>query len=199
MEPTRYDKKYSLDGYGFAWGGVFEDINLDGELDLLVAQNYIKWPPHKLNKLPAKAFLSLVENGTQGFYHSDELGLNNPYYGQTSLIADLNADGKLDVIWLNIDGPVRAFLNQSDNNFLKLTIPDTAEFLGMNVVLEFEGGSNSYTRQVMANVGMGSDQTPNLFFGLGKRDAIKALHIVRPDGSSTIIENPAINSTIELR
>ncbi|MDH5539806.1 MAG: VCBS repeat-containing protein [Rhizobacter sp.] len=41
-------------GFGFAWGGVFEDINLDGVLDLLVAENYVKWPVHRLFKLPGK-------------------------------------------------------------------------------------------------------------------------------------------------
>ena len=34
--------EYELDDYGFAWGVAFEDLRLDGELELLVAQNYIK-------------------------------------------------------------------------------------------------------------------------------------------------------------
>jgi enediyne biosynthesis protein E4 len=38
---------YRLTDEGFAWGAVFEDLNLDGQLDLFVAQNYIKWPIHK--------------------------------------------------------------------------------------------------------------------------------------------------------
>ena len=50
-------KEWGLAGEGFAWGGVFEDVNLDGRLDLFVAQNYIKWPPHKLFKLPGRAML----------------------------------------------------------------------------------------------------------------------------------------------
>ena len=109
---TDVTSDYQLDGYGFAWGGVFEDINLDGELDFLVAQNYIKWPGHNINKLPNKAFLKL-ENG---YYHIDELGLNNPYYGKSALIADIDGDTKPDVVWLNMEGPARAFLNQSPNN-----------------------------------------------------------------------------------
>jgi hypothetical protein len=32
---------YRLTDEGFAWGAVFVDLNLDGQLDLFVAQNYI--------------------------------------------------------------------------------------------------------------------------------------------------------------
>lgn len=39
---TDVTKEYNLDKNAFAWGAVFEDLNLDGSLDLLVAQNYIK-------------------------------------------------------------------------------------------------------------------------------------------------------------
>ena len=46
-----------LTGFGFGWGGLFEDVNLDGVLDLLVAENYVKWPIHKLFKLPGKLLL----------------------------------------------------------------------------------------------------------------------------------------------
>jgi hypothetical protein len=36
---------------------VFEDWNLDGKLDLSVVENWIKWTPHKLKKLPGKMLI----------------------------------------------------------------------------------------------------------------------------------------------
>ena len=42
---------------GFAWGAVFEDVNLDGHLDLMVSQNYVKWPVHRWFKFPGKLLL----------------------------------------------------------------------------------------------------------------------------------------------
>ena len=189
---------YELDGYGFAWGGVFEDLNLDGNLDLLVAQNYIKWPGHNVNKLENKAFLQLSQNGEDGFYHLNELGLNNPYYGQSALIADINNDAKPDVVWLNMNGPARAFINKSDNNSLKVSVPDNTEYLGANIMVETKSGQ-SYTKHIAANIGMTSDQTPNVFFGLGQNDTVKSVSVHKANGSKQTIPAPKANSTITLR
>ncbi|MEH6577796.1 MAG: VCBS repeat-containing protein [Amphritea sp.] len=197
MNFTNATADYSLTEYGFGWGGVFEDINLDGELDLLVAQNYVKWPKHKASKLPGKAFVQLSQNGKKGFYHLDSLGLNNSEYGQTTLIADLNNDGKPDVIWVNMIGASHALINESDNNFLKVVIPDSAEYLGARAVLELANGQ-SYTRQVAPSTGFASDQSPNLFFGLGSVDAISSLKVTLSDGSVKTIQAPDINSTVSL-
>jgi len=189
---------YELDGYGFAWGGVFEDINLDGDLDLLVAQNYINWPGHKVNRLQTKAFLQLEQKGKQGFYHMDELGLNNPYYGQSALIVDINNDTKPDTVWLNMNGQARALINKSENNSLKIVVPDNIKYLGANVMLELESG-RSYTKQIVANIGMSSDQTPNLFFGLGQDDKIQAVHVIRANGNKQVITEPRVNNVITLQ
>lgn len=192
-------KEYSLDGYGFGWGGVFEDINLDGQLDLLVAQNYVNWPAHKLNKLSNKAFLQLDNKGEMGFYHLDSLNLNNPYYGQTTLITDLDNDGKPDVVWLNMNGPVRAFLNQSNNNFIKVAVPDNVKYLNALLWIEYANGGKSYTKQIVTNTGMSTDQTPDIFFGLGKETSVKALNIKTNDGNVKIINAPVLNQTINLQ
>ena len=60
--------EYQLDDYGFAWGAIFEDLTLNGELELLVAQNYIKWPFHQWAKLSGKSFV-LSESA---YYHAPD-------------------------------------------------------------------------------------------------------------------------------
>ena len=49
---TNVAEEAGITGHGFGWGMVFEDLNLDGKLDLLAAQNYIKLITHKYFKLP---------------------------------------------------------------------------------------------------------------------------------------------------
>ncbi len=198
MRFTDVTADYDLDGYGFAWGGVFEDLNLDGELDFMVAQNYIKWPGHNVNKLPNKAFLQLDQDNKKGFYHLDELGLNNPYYGQSPLIADVNGDGKPDVFWINMAGPVRGFLNQSNGQTVKVLVPDQAGYLGATLVLEMSKG-NSYTKQIVAGVGMGTDQTPNVFFAIPAGETPKALQVTRLNGEKRTFTNPKGGDVIDLR
>lgn len=194
---TDVTKEHELTEYGFGWGGVFEDINLDGELDLIVAQNYIKWPGHAVKKLPNKAFLQLSQKNQKAFYHVDELGLNNPYFGQSPLIVDIDNNGKPDVIWLNMAGPARAFLNQSNNNFLKVRVPDNSAYLGGEITVNTDDGQ-SYTRQIVASTGFGTDQTPNVFFGLGKTNGIREICVKKANGQESKIPNPEVNSTITL-
>jgi hypothetical protein len=186
-------KEYNLTGEGFAWGAVFEDLNLDGHLDLLVAQNYIKWPIHKLFKLSARNYLQTPTDNT--FQHSDALGLNNRHFGQSPVIADLNNDGRPDVLWLNMNGPAKAFLNRSTANFFAVSINDRAGLLGTRLRLDTTFGK-SYTREVVTSTGMLTDQTPNIVFGLGEGEQVKRLVIMRTDGSTETIESADMNTEV---
>ena len=49
-------EKTKLADYEFSWGAVFEDFNLDGRDDLVVSENFIGLPPHKLEflRLPCR-------------------------------------------------------------------------------------------------------------------------------------------------
>ncbi len=184
-------------GEGFAWGGVFEDLDLDGRLDLFVAQNYIKWPFHKIFRLAGRAFIQKADGGGRGFQPAPELGLENKYFGQSSLIVDLDRDGRQDFIWINMDGPIRAFLNTSDASFITLVMPDDLDILGTRVHVVSQGGK-SYTRQVVSGQGYMTDQTPELTFGLGRQNKVTSVVVEYPDGEVVTIENPRVNSRIQL-
>ncbi len=194
---TDVTKDHGLTGYGFSWGAVFEDVNLDGRLDLMVAQNYIKWPLHKIAPLGSKAFLQQDKDGKPGFYHYDALRLDNRHFAQTPLIADLNSDGRPDMLWLNMDGPLRAFLNTSKSNFLTIAVPDTLSYLGANVRVETDKGA-LYTRQVMGSIGLMSDQTSKLFFGLGNAKAVSRVSIETTTGKILAVDAPGINRTLQI-
>lgn len=179
---------YQLTGYGFAWGAVFEDLNYDGYLDLLVAQNYIKWPLHKLSQLPNKSYLQVPSAQGSAFFHVKQWGLENPHYGQSPVIVDLNGDGSQDVVWVNMNGPVRVLLNTADNNFITLSFPDTVASLGTTVKVITNDGV-SYTKEIIANSGLLTDQTPELVFGLGQSAVVKSIEISWPDGTQQFMHD----------
>lgn len=183
---------YGLAGEGFAWGAVFEDLNLDGQLDLFVAQNYIKWPIHKLLKLSGRTYLQSNETGTPALHHTPALGLENRYFGQSPVIVDLDGDGRQDLMWLNIDGPARAFLNTSRANYITIAVPDTVASLGTRISIETNKG-RSYTRSVIGSVGMLTDQTPELSFGLDAHEQVLRVIIQRPNGKTETISTLHIN------
>ena len=196
MEFADVSRAYGVYEYGFGWGGVMEDINLDGRLDLLVGQNYIKWPLHHLWKLPGKTLLNL-ESYMPPLRQVDMLGLDNRYFGQAPLVMDMNGDGRQDILWLNMDGPLRAFLNRSRENFVMVRLPDRADLVGTQVTLVFEDG-RSPTHFVGNNVGIGTDQTSDIAFGLAGRDRVEQIVIDWPNGRRKIISDPPINQRIDV-
>ncbi len=183
--------EYELDDYGFAWGAVFEDLTLNGELELLVAQNYIKWPLHKLSKLSSKSFVLSEKT----FYHVRGLGLENYNFAQSPLIVDINNDGKPDVFWLNMKGEQYAFINRTENNFLTLVFPDTVSSIGAKAYITTVEGK-SYVREVHNNTGFSTDQLSALTFGLGKKTKVNQVVIEWQDGTKKTINNPSINKVI---
>jgi len=188
-------EEYNLTGNGFAWGAVFEDLNLDGHLDLLVAQNDITIPAHHRLRLTGKAMLQHSTQQQKGFYHSSDLGLNNRHFAQAPLIADLDGDGRQDMLWINRNGPTRAFLNQSSHNFITLSFPDNADYLGTTVTIKTKHDS-SYSKELTTSIGNMSDQTAELTFGLGDTTEVEKIEIVLPSGEEKVIEQPSMNEKI---
>ena len=192
---TDVTAEYNLTGNGFAWGAAFEDLNLDGYLDLLIAQNDFTIPAHQWLRLPGKAMLQIPSLQGKGFYHINELGLNNRDFAQSPLIADIDGDGRQDILWINRNGFIRAFLNQSGHNYINIALPDSAEYLGAKITVETEQGT-SYTKEVISNVGSMTDQTSELVFGLGDVTEVKKIKITWPNGKEKVIDDPAINEKI---
>ena len=188
-------EEYMLDDYGFGWGAVFEDLTLDGELELLVAQNYVKWAPHYVFKLPGKTFVQRDNK----FYQADGLGLEHRAFAQSPLIADINGDGRPDVFWADMVGVGRAFLNKSENNFITLRFPDNPLSYGARAHIVHADGSTGPVRELHNNIGMSTDQWTALTFGLGPQTDIAQAVIKWRDGRVTTIESPEINKTIDVR
>ena len=184
-----------LAGQGFGWGAAFEDLNLDGALDLLVAQSYIKWPPHKLFPMKARSFLQTKTDNGPRFVHSKKLGLANPHYGQSPVIVDLDHDGLQDVVWVNMNGPLLARLNRHEGNVVTINVPKNARWMGAVLSATYSSGEVSYSQEITSGAGMQTDQTAQTSFAIPEGEHIESIKITRLDGESETLQGPFDSST----
>lgn len=183
-----------LAGYEFSWGAVFEDFNLDGLQDLLVAENYVGFPPHRLLRLPGRL---LLQRPDRMFAAAEAVaGVQNAYYEISPLVADFDGNGCPDLVRVNLNGPARAFLNGGiGNNFVKVRVPDRPASLDAKVVVE-TGSGKRYTARVTQGEGLLSDQSHDVIVGTGGEKDIKRVEVTFPSGKVATVDTPAVNTLL---
>jgi hypothetical protein len=186
-----------LADYEFAWGAVFEDLNLDGRPDLLVSQNFVSMPVHKAEALRLPGRL-LVQNDKGEFAEvGEQAGVKNPLYSIAPLTADFNGDGYPDIVHANLAGPSKAFLSDAGKAaYLKIRLPDTVESIGAMVTVTRDDGKILHLPYVSGE-GLCSDSSRVIVAGLGSASASK-VSVKYIDGRTVEREGDFHNTTLEL-
>jgi len=196
MNFTDSAAKAKLADYEFSWGTVMADLNLDGRQDIILAENYVDFPLHKLFKLPGRVLLQ----NTDGTFASveKEIQTENKRYEITPLVADFNGDGQLDQIRVNISGVSKAFISKNRvNDFLRIKLPSVAETFGAKVSVQLSGGG-VLTDWLVSGEGLCSDQEHTLSFGLGKGSDVKKVTVKLASGVSKEFQNIGKNKSLSL-
>lgn len=193
---TNINEETKTAKYEFSWGTIFHDLNLDGRQDLVISQNFVDFPLHNLFKLPGRVLIQRPD-GTFAATE-DRSGLVNRRYEITSLMADFNSDGYPDMVRVNLNGPAVAFINNGGNNhYLKIRLPDNPVSMGAKVSVTTNDGT-ILTDWLVTGEGLVCDQTHVLTFGLGAEMSCQRIDITYMDGKTQTIENPKIDSLIEV-
>ena len=191
---TDSTKEFWLTWYEFWWWSIFEDFNIDGRQDLIVSENYIKWPTHKLKKDSGRLLIQ-NEDGTFDPFEK-EAGIVNKNYGQSPLITDFNNDGYPDLILLNINGPLRVFLNNGWNySHLTVHLTDNTSSLWAKVTVETQDGFK-ITKQFFSSQWLMTDNSPDLYFGLWNAKKIKSVTVQWSSGKIETRDKVDINTKI---
>jgi hypothetical protein len=197
FEDTAKERNAAL--YGFGWGLVSFDFNNDSLADYLFSQNYIRFPGATsglFDLYPGR----LLEQKSDGQFEAVEkmAGIANENFGVNMVVTDFNQDGWPDVVLGNLGSELRAFVNNGgSNHWLKVRLADSPASLGAIVTVVTDTGK-SFVNQVYTSEGLGSDQSHELFFGLGTTSAIKSLSVKYQNGTTKTIDNPSIDNLISV-
>ena len=160
-------EKTKIADYEFSWGGVFEDLNLDGMEDLIVSENYIGLPTHKLPFLRLNGRLLLQTPNGEFAAAEKEAGVINRTFSISPLTADFNGDGRPDIVHANLNGDSTLFLSKAGKgNFLKVELPGDVSSIAATVTANLSDGT-TLSRPYVSGEGLCSDSSRTIIFGLG--------------------------------
>jgi hypothetical protein len=187
-----------LADYEFSWGAIFEDLNLDGREDLVVSENYIGLPTHKLEFLRLPGRLLVQNNKGEFAAVGEKAGVVNKRYSISPITADFNQDGRPDIVHVNIAGKSKAFLSKpGTGNYLKVRLPNRVSSVSAKVMVEMEDGSRQ-SKWFISGEGLCSDSSHVMIFGLGKQQA-KSISVRYLSGESTELEGPFVNQLVNIK
>jgi enediyne biosynthesis protein E4 len=172
------------------WGTAFFDMDNDGWLDLIVANGHV-YPQMDLIEggAPFREPLLLFRN-KQNRTFEDVTALSGldklPTASRRGLaIGDVNNDGKLDVLLLNIGEPPTLLINRSRNDnhaviFRLVGSKSNRAAIGARVTLT--AGGAKQIREVRSGSSYLSQNDLRVHFGLGVEASIGSVQILWPSG-----------------
>ena len=176
------------------FGCVFADFDLDGALDLAIANGHIDETVRNIRgnvgyAQPPQLFL----NQGKGSFR-DVTGEVGPDFGQPKVgrglaYGDFDRDGDLDLLLTTNNGPAYLFRNdqasasQGGNRSIRLQLVGTQSNRdAIGALVRLESGGITQSRMVKSGSSYLSQSELPLTFGLGKRDQADRIVIQWPNG-----------------
>jgi hypothetical protein len=179
-----------------AFGAVLSDFNVDGHVDLYLAQNYFS-PRIGIGRMDGGLSLLLYGDGKCGFtpIMSEQSGLVVPGDAKSLTTMDLNGDGWHDVVLGMNNGLVAAFENCGSHRGLPLRVRllgknGNPAGIGSRVTVRLDDGSKQ-TAEIYGGDGYLSQSSPELSFGIVSGRRAIAVDVRWPDGQLNSVEPAA--------
>ena len=173
------------------FGCVFADVDLDGALDLLVANGHIDATVRQIQghagyAQPAQLFLNQGGGAFRDVAGAVGGGFNAPRVGRGLAVGDFDRDGDVDVLMTTNNGPAVLFRNdQTGRRSLRLKLTGTKsnrDAIGATVRI-YHGGT-SQSRMVKSGSSYLSQSELPLTFGVGSRDVVDRVVVSWPSGAT---------------
>ena len=170
-----------------AFGVNALDADLDGDLDLFVANGHIQPDAARIGEVgtyeqPNQLFENL---GDGRFRERPDAGLDAVRTSRGSAVADLDLDGDLDIVVVNSNQPSEAYENRAAGGWFALGFSPgsagsagNAAAVGAEVVLI--AGGRTQVRETRAGSSYLSQSALAAFFGVGEAERIERVTVRSP-------------------
>ena len=193
----------SKNSLGF--GCSFFDANLDGWLDLAVANGHIDETVRNIrgNVGYAQPPLLFLNNGNGNFHDvAAELGggFDQPKVGRGLAYADFDRDGDLDLLLTTNNGPAYLYRNDqlAGNRSIRFRLVGSKSNRdGIGAVIRIAAGGLSQLRMVKSGSSYLSQSELPVTFGLQKHDHVDHVVIAWPSGRTEEFKNLATGKSYE--
>jgi Na+-translocating ferredoxin:NAD+ oxidoreductase RnfD subunit len=181
------------------WGDSWTDLDLDSDLDLVLANGAI--PVKDLAKNARR--VQILENVTVPGEQPRFAPVNARWLDRTPAVngrglatGDYDNDGDLDVAINSIGGKLVLLRNDAPKrHWLEVRL---RTFAPGAIVTATLGDGRKLVREVQAGSSYLSSEDPRVHFGLGKAATVAKLTIRYPDGTTTSLENVAADRIVDV-
>jgi hypothetical protein len=186
------------------FGVFFFDADLDGRLDLFLANGHVEPTIQQVQKDVAyrQSPILYLNRGEGRFERANGVELSTPLVARGAAFADLDGDGDLDIIVVENGGPAHVYLNRTDDprKSVRVTLIGTGasnrDAVGARVKASF--GALTLTQQVSGGCSYLSAPEKTLTFGLGTALKIDTLEIRWPDGATQTLRDIPGGSRVQV-
>lgn len=216
--------QYGVAATDWSWCPLFADFDNDGWKDLFVSNgirhrpvdlDYMKFISDHLvqkqlgqtNQLDSAALSQMPDGAMHNYLFANQqgegfsnislkAGLGEANYSSGAVYADLDNDGRLDLIVNNSYAPAGIYCNRTtENNWIQLSLEDLHSMnrnaIGAKIYV-WQNGNRQY-QQLMLTRGFQSSVSPRLHVGLGAGEVVDSIQIIWPDQSTEILKAVAVN------
>lgn len=212
----------------WSWSPLLADFDNDGIKDLFVANGIKRRPTDMdyvsyisdisvqaalmrdnsadsavLSKMPSGESHSYIFKGTRSEKFIDKSniwGLTDAMLSNGAAYADLNNDGRLDLITNNLNHEACIYKNQSpQSNYLELKFNGTRDNrFGIGCKAYVFCGKEKQYEQLMLTRGFESAVEPKLHFGLNNVKTVDSILVVWPDQSYQVLKQVKANRVLQI-